>query len=72
MYDWTTDIVKKFRNAAYQVTRACGYLESQEIIEKIRSDLSLQHDVLVKVIQLKVAADMLADKLHLLEMEGKQ
>jgi hypothetical protein len=72
MFDWTIDILKKFQNAAYQVARVSGYFESQEIIERIRGDLSLQLDMLVKVIQLKVAADMLADKLQKLDMEGKQ
>jgi hypothetical protein len=72
MFDWTIDMMKKFQNAAYQVARASGYLESQEIIERIRKDLSLQLDMLVKVIQLKVAADMLADKLQALEQEVQQ
>jgi hypothetical protein len=72
MFDWTDDMLRKFRNASYQVARASGYLESQEIVEKVRKDLSLQLDMLVKVIQLKVAADMLADKLQALEQEVRQ
>jgi hypothetical protein len=69
---WTKDILEKFRDAVVVLQEASGLITDGLIWKKIEMDTSVQSDILVSVLGVKVWSEMLADRLRALNKEVRQ